>query len=164
MLRWKDAGGLFLDGHGFAGAVEWPQIYLRQLDVLDRVASGGSKGCLQCLGTRPGLEISYATFRSFGFRGLLLTRLAEASCMQQFGLGPGHEQSSHLLHQHPGMLCLVAASTLAWMDGTADNECAQAVALIFTPPEAFLTEVLTLYLADRCVASPAFTGCFGSFA
>ena len=31
------------------------------------------------------------------------------------------------------------------------------------PPEAFLTEVLTLYLADRCVASPAFTGCFGSF-
>ena len=155
---------LFLMAKGLLPQWNGPQSYCRQLDVLERVASGGGKGCLQCLGPRPGFECISTTFRSFGPRGLLWTRLAEASCMQQFGLVPGHEQSSRLPHQHLGMLCLVAASSLAWIDGTADNACAQAVALTFTPPEAFLTEVLTFYLADRCVASPAFTGCFGSFA
>ena len=141
-----------------------PQSYCRQLDVLERVASGDRKGCLQCLSPRQGFECISATVRSFGSRDLLWTRLAEASCMQQFGLVPGHEKSSRLLHQHLGMLCLVAASSLVWIEGTADDACAQVGVLRFTPPEAFLTEFLGLHVSDRCVASLAFRRYFGSFA
>ena len=154
----------FLMAKGLLPQWNGPQSYCRQLDVLERVASGGGKGCLQCLSPRPGFECISTTFRSFGPRGLLWTRLAEASCMQQFGLVPGHEKSSRLLHQHLGMLCLVAASSLVWIEGTADDACAQVGVLRFTPPEAFLTEFLGLHVSDRCVASLAFRRYFGSFA
>ena len=154
----------FLMAKGLLPQWNGPQSYCRQLDVLERVASGGGKGCLQCLGPRPGFECIITTFRSFGPRGLLWTRLAEASCMQQFGLVPGHEKSSRLLHQHPGMLCLVAASSLVWIEGTADDACAQVGVLRFTPLEEFPTECLGLHVSDRCVASLAFRRYFGSFA
>ena len=56
------------------------------------------------------------------------------------------------------MLLLLAVSNLAWIEGSEDNACAQAVALILTPPETFLTEVLALCVFDQCVAAVSHAG------